>query len=314
RNRHRLTGGAAWQPTAVRAILDNPRYTGYQVWNRQRRDEVLINVHDVGLGYETRMRRNDPTEWIWSNEPSHEPLITRQQYDEVQERFHKNRRTSTRQTKTGRRYLLAGRIRCGQCGRRMEGAWNHDRPYYRCQVHRNDKVDRNGHAATIYVREEALLPGLDEWLGELFDTGHLDDTCRALAQAAQPDPDDQARHDKIRKRITKLDRELDGYRSIVRNEPEAAATVERWIAETTQERRRLETFLGVKASTRLTKDDIKALVASLRDITATLADADPTDKAAVYEEMGIDVTYHQDGQVLVESRPRVVSDGVGGGT
>jgi hypothetical protein len=49
----------------------------------------------------------------------------------------------------------------------------------------------------------------------------------------------------------------------------------------------------------------RALVASLRDITATLAAADPADKTAVYEEMGIDVTYHQDGQVLVESRPRV---------
>lgn len=34
--------------------------------------------------------------------------------------------------------------------------------------------------------------------------------------------------------------------------------------------------------------------------------------AAVYEEIGIDVTYHQDGRILVESRPRVVSDGVGG--
>ena len=65
-------------------------------------------------------------------------------------------------------------------------------------------------------------------------------------------------------------------------------------------------------ATHLTKDDIKALVASLRDITTTLAAADPTDKAAVYEEMGIDVTYHRDGRVLVESRPRVVNDGVGG--
>jgi len=36
-----------------------------------------------------------------------------------------------------------------------------------------------------------------------------------------------------------------------------------------------------------------ALVASLRDITATLAGADPADKAAVYEEMGVDVTYHK---------------------
>ena len=193
----------------------------------------------------------------------------------------------------------------------MVGTWNHNRPYYRCQVHRNDKIDRNGHAATIYVREETLLPGLDEWLAELFDTGHLDDTCRALAEAAQPDPDDEARHDQIRKRIAKLDRELDGYRSIVRNEPETAPTVGRCIAETTQERRRLETFLGVKAFTRLTKDDIKAPVASIRDITATLAAADPTDKAAAYQEMGSDVTDHQNGQVLVESRPRVVIDGVG---
>jgi hypothetical protein len=54
-------------------------------------------------------------------------------------------------------------------------------------------------------------------------------------------------------------------------------------------------------------------VASLGDITATLAAADPTDKATVNGEMGIDVTYPQDGRVLVESRPRVVNDGVGGG-
>jgi hypothetical protein len=57
--------------------------------------------------------------------------------------------------------------------------------------------------------------------------------------------------------------------------------------------------------------DVKALVASLRDITATLAAADPTDKAAVYAEMGIDVTYHQDGRVVVASRPRVVESSVG---
>jgi hypothetical protein len=34
RNRHRH--GPAWQESAVPAILANPRYTGRQVWNRQR--------------------------------------------------------------------------------------------------------------------------------------------------------------------------------------------------------------------------------------------------------------------------------------
>ena len=54
-----------------------------------------------------------------------------------------------------------------------------------------------------------------------------------------------------------------------------------------------------------------SLVASLRDITATLAAADPVDKAKVYAEMGIDITYHQEGRVVIESRPRVVESSVG---
>ncbi len=63
----------------MRAILENPRYTGHQVWNKQRRDEALIDVHDVGLGHQTRMRWNDPSEWFWSEEPSHQALITREE-------------------------------------------------------------------------------------------------------------------------------------------------------------------------------------------------------------------------------------------
>jgi site-specific DNA recombinase len=47
RNRHRAGSGGAWSKAAVRAILLNPRYAGRQVWNRQRRDEVLIDVDDV---------------------------------------------------------------------------------------------------------------------------------------------------------------------------------------------------------------------------------------------------------------------------
>lgn len=48
RNRHRT--GRARAKGAVGVILINPRCTGHQVWNKQRKDEVLI---DVGLGHET---------------------------------------------------------------------------------------------------------------------------------------------------------------------------------------------------------------------------------------------------------------------
>ena len=50
-------------PNRGRAILGNPRYTGHQVWNRQRHDEVLIEVQNVALGHETKYYRcNFPAE------------------------------------------------------------------------------------------------------------------------------------------------------------------------------------------------------------------------------------------------------------
>ncbi|GLW13163.1 hypothetical protein Misp01_82910 [Microtetraspora sp. NBRC 13810] len=57
RNKHR--SGIAWSKSAIRAILTNFRYTGRQVWNRQRKDEVLLDVEDVTLGHTTKQRWND---------------------------------------------------------------------------------------------------------------------------------------------------------------------------------------------------------------------------------------------------------------
>lgn len=71
----------------------------------------------------------------------------------------------------------------------MEGSWNHSRAYYRCQVHRDDSIDRGDHPSTIYFKENALPPGVDGWLAELFDDDHLDHTCEVLALA---DPDVKA--------------------------------------------------------------------------------------------------------------------------
>jgi hypothetical protein len=73
RNPHRC--GIAWAWSAVAAILGSPRYTGRQVWNRQRKDEVLLDVHDVALGFTTKQRWNQADDWIWSEQAVHEPLI-----------------------------------------------------------------------------------------------------------------------------------------------------------------------------------------------------------------------------------------------
>ncbi len=46
-----------------------------QVRNRQRKDEVLIDVHDVALGHTTKMGWNDEDKWIYSDEASTPPII-----------------------------------------------------------------------------------------------------------------------------------------------------------------------------------------------------------------------------------------------
>ena len=82
RNKHR--SGIAWNKFAVRSILINPRYTGHQVWNKQRKDEVLIDVEDVALGHTTKLRWNESGKWLWSDKIVQPPIIDRETFDQVQ--------------------------------------------------------------------------------------------------------------------------------------------------------------------------------------------------------------------------------------
>jgi site-specific DNA recombinase len=49
RNPHRT--GTAWTLRTVAAILANPRYTGRQVWNRQRTDFDLADPANTTMGH-----------------------------------------------------------------------------------------------------------------------------------------------------------------------------------------------------------------------------------------------------------------------
>jgi recombinase len=62
----------AWTLTAVRDVLDNPKYTGYMVWNRRKRSRPERGV---------KGRVSPPSEWVWSPQPTHEPLVTRALFD-----------------------------------------------------------------------------------------------------------------------------------------------------------------------------------------------------------------------------------------
>jgi hypothetical protein len=127
RNPHR--SGQAWTLGTVAAILANPRYTGRQVWNRQRTDHDLIDPANTGLGHRQVQRWNLPDGWVISTQPAHPALVSEADFIAVQE-------ISTPCGPAGtatRRYLLAGLIRCGTCGRRLESSWSNGHPAYRCR-------------------------------------------------------------------------------------------------------------------------------------------------------------------------------------
>ncbi len=54
------------------------------------------------------------------------------------------------------------------------------------------------------------------------------------------------------------------------------------------------------------------MVESIDNITDVIANASLTDKAELYKELGIELTYQPDGRLLVEARPRRLSVCVGG--
>jgi site-specific DNA recombinase len=152
RNPHRT--GAAWTLRTVAAILANPRYTGRQVWNRQRTDYDLIDPANTGLGHRQVQRWNLPAGWVISARPT---LISEADYIAAQD-------SSAPRGPAGpatRRYLLAGLLACGRCGRRLESAWSNGKPAYRCRHgYTSAAAPDPGRPKNLYVREDQILPRL----------------------------------------------------------------------------------------------------------------------------------------------------------
>lgn len=154
RNPHRT--GAGWTLRTV-AILANPRYTGRQVWNRQRTDFDLADPANTALGHKQVQRWNLPEGWVISKHPAHPALVSEADFIAAQD-------TTVPRGPAGfaaRRYLLAGLIACGRCGRRLESAWSNGGPAYRCRHgYSSATAPDPGRPRNTYVREDQILPHL----------------------------------------------------------------------------------------------------------------------------------------------------------
>ena len=302
RNQHRC--GLAWSKGAVRAILGNPRYTGRQVWNRQRKDEVLIDVHDVALGHTTKMRWNDEDQWIFSEEIVHPLVIDDDTFKQAQQLLAvKNARKIVRRPRsTPRPYILRGLLFCGICHRRMQGSWNNDQPYYRCtypsEYARTNHVQ---HPRSVYLREAEIVPALDTWLGTAFDPAHLPATIDALAAAQENELSPEVVG--LREEIAGYGRQLSQYRAALDSGGDPAV-VGQWITET-QARKlaadaRLRAFTGTRATPqRMSKQEIAAIVETIGGLMDALSGATAADKAEIYVALGLHLTYNPSPRTVI---------------
>ncbi|MGY2026016.1 recombinase family protein [Nocardia gipuzkoensis] len=143
----------------VSHILHNPKYTGYQVYNRAR---VKTPHHPS--------KTNPPNEWIWSPQPAHPAIITIEQFTTAQtiapitERSRSDRYPGAPNPHphTKNVYKLRSYITCAHCGRRLCGKTDSPtRIYYICQPPKQTRPQ--GHPATVILPEDLILTAINEY-------------------------------------------------------------------------------------------------------------------------------------------------------
>jgi site-specific DNA recombinase len=185
----------------------------------------------------------------------------------------------------------------------MQGQRNNGEAYYRCRYAQEyalaNKID---HPRNVYLRERDLVAPLDHALASAFTPARIDDTISRLTDSQKPPAADDHLARQVNARLAACDKKLASYRAALDAGADPAVVTE-WITETQNERRTIEQLLtapGPEPQRRLTRDEL----------TAVLAEADPTDRAEVYRQLRLRLTYHPEHQkVRVQAQPGADSYG-----
>ena len=187
------------------AILRNPKYTGYMVYGRTRK-----------IPGSKKSRPAPPDQWIWSPEPTHDPLTSRATWDAAQRTGAErgNIRDSEKPTtQPGSRYPLRSRIRHQACQRRMYGV---RRPtvsktspgavytYYHCPYNPSNPRHAAAHPEhpehSVSLREEIIMAAIAGFLDQ-YVFGH-DRAAMLAAQIPATTAEQAAARDRQHNRLT----------------------------------------------------------------------------------------------------------------
>ena len=105
--------GRRWYPNAVRIVLTNPVYLGVTIYN------ATTLVRDAETGLAKRVLR-PKEEWV-IKEGTHQPLLSRAEWELLQKEMETRRKLHWHEWQSGKRYLGSGVLRCGVCGSKLYG-------------------------------------------------------------------------------------------------------------------------------------------------------------------------------------------------
>ncbi|TCC19925.1 recombinase family protein [Kribbella sindirgiensis] len=323
-NRHRLADG--WQSSTVKAILDNPRYTGYAFFGRWERTEMLLDPEDVAAGVVTRFRRADQSRIVRSRRPAHPAIVSVETFTQAalrrRSRAAGGRRGQSKLERSGRPttkvYPMKGHLRCTICGRKFESAPRKHAMYYRCpsRTLAPGSPALASHPPTVYLPESAVMEPLNEWIAQVFSPEYRQETIAQLLDAGE-DTSASVRTQQAEARASEAQTKIRRYTASIEAGVDPTILVDALNAAQAELSAARAELANLPQVVTLDAEAIATMVDQLGAMAAALNAAEPQDLADLYEALRLDLKYDAEQDLIeVTARPtlRVNSARVRGGT
>lgn len=172
KNRYENIGMGKWPDSSVRRILSNQMYIGNLVQGTLKIKSYKVQV----------AQRQDKEDWIIV-ENTHEPIISKEDFETVQDLLLRNTRKAPERTTV---HLFSGYVTCGDCGRSMARKENRhaygDYTYYVCKTHTKiDKTACSRHTTRADKLENIVLSSIQTQVALAVD---MDDAIRSISTNA----------------------------------------------------------------------------------------------------------------------------------
>ena len=196
-NGHKNAKLHRWSGKTISHILDRPEYIGHTV-NFRTHKKSYKNKKTV---------RNPQEEWLIF-ENTHEPIVTQQEFDLVQE-LRKNKRRPTKHEEVN---PFSGMVYCADCGKKMylcrATSLTADQEHLKCSTYSSDKDACSAHFIRTVVLNEIVLNELNKLLVRVKE--HEDEFVQAaMDNSVQKQSSELTKAKKALKQAEKRIAELD---------------------------------------------------------------------------------------------------------